>query len=105
MALSLGMNLATLMPSFGITGAISVDVPSATDQPPIDVGLTLCIDPSAPDQAVFDLHFTRLLLEDLINLFAGKVVKLPKKLATVGFPDQVQIYFSLSGNPNCFGKR
>ena len=105
MALSLGMNLATLMPSFGITGAISVDVPSATDQPPIDVGLTLCIDPSAPDQAVFDLHFTRLLLEDLINLFAGKVVKLPEKLATVGFPDQVQIYFSLSGNPNCFGKR
>ncbi|CAB4004337.1 Hypothetical predicted protein [Paramuricea clavata] len=104
MGLALGINLATLVPSFGITGAISVDVPSETNQPPIDVDLTLCIDPSAPDQTVFDLHFTRLLLEDLINLFAGKVVKLPKKLATVGFPDQVQIYFSFSGNPNCFGK-
>jgi hypothetical protein len=105
MGLALGINLATLVPSFGITGAISVDVPSETNQPPIDIDLTLCIDPSAPDQTVFDLHFTRLLLEDLINLFAGKVVKLPEKLATVGFPDQVQIYFSPSGNPNCFGKR
>ena len=105
LGLALGINIVTLLPSFGITGAISVDVPSTGDQPAIDVELTLCIDTASPDKTVFELHFTRLLLEDLINLFAGKVVKLPEKLAKVGFPDEVQIYFSLAGNPDCFGKR
>ena len=105
LGLALGINVADLVPSFGITGAISVDVPSATGKDPIDVELTLCIDPSTPDKTVFELHFTRLLLEDVINLFAGKPVDLPEKLAEVGFPDEVQIYFSLAGNPDCFGKR
>ena len=106
MGLALGINVADLVPSFGITGAITVNVPQRNNKPsPIDVELTLCIDPSTPDKTVFELHFTRLLLEDLINLFAGKVVRMPQKLAEVGFPDEVQIYFSLAGNPDCFGKR
>jgi hypothetical protein len=106
LGLALGINVADLVPSFGITGAITVDVPKRDNKrSPIDVELTLCIDPSTPDKTVFELHFTRLLLEDLINLFAGKVVRMPQKLAEVGFPDEVQIYFSLAGNPDCFGKR
>ena len=105
MGLAIGINVETLIPSFGITGAITVRVPSASDAPPIQIDLTLCIDPTNIDQTVFELHFTRLLLEDVINLFAGKVVNLPGKLGEIGFPDPVQIYFSLSGNPDCFGKR
>ncbi|CAB3996010.1 Hypothetical predicted protein [Paramuricea clavata] len=105
LGLALGINVVDLVPSFGITGAISVKVPSAAGKDPIDVNLTLCIDPSTPDKTVFELHFTRLLLEDVINLFAGHPVSLPQKLAEVGFPDEVQIYFSLAGNPDCFGKR
>ncbi len=105
LGLALGINVADLVPSFGITGAIEVDVPSTGDGSKIEVELTLCIDPSNPDQTVFELHFTRLLLEDLINLFAGEVVKLPEKLAKVGFPDEVEIYFSPQGNPSCFGKK
>ena len=105
LGLALGINVVDLVPSFGITGAISVDVPSTGDEPAIDIELTLCIDPSSPDQTVFELHFTRLLLEDLINFFAGTVVKLPEKLAKVGFPDEVEIYLSFAGNPSCFGKR
>ncbi len=105
LGLALGINVADLLPSFGITGAIEVNVPSTGDDSKIEIELTLCIDPSTPDKTVFELHFTRLLLEDLINIFAGKVVKLPEKLAKVGFPDEVQIYFSLAGNPDCFGKR
>ena len=102
LGLALGINVADLVPSFGITGAITVDIPSASK---IDVSLTLCIDPSTPQKTVFELHFTRLLLEDVINLFAGKAVSLPEKLAKVGFPDEVKIYFSLQGNADCFGKR
>ena len=105
MGLAIGINVESLIPSFGITGAITVRVPSANDAPPIQIDLTLCIDPTNIDQTVFELHFTRLLLEDVINLFAGKVVNLPGKLGEIGFPDPVQIYFSLSGNPDCFGKR
>ena len=106
LGLALGINVADLIPSFGITGAITVDVPKRDpSETAIDVELTLCIDPSTPSKTVFELHFTRLLLEDLINLFAGKVVRMPEKLAKVGFPDEVQIYFSLAGNPDCFGKR
>ncbi|XP_028405118.1 uncharacterized protein LOC114527617 [Dendronephthya gigantea] len=102
LGLALGINLASLLPSFGITGAITVDIPSASK---IDVSLTLCIDPATPQKTVFELHFTRLLLEDVINLFAGRAVSLPRKLAEVGFPDEVKIYFSVQGNPDCFGKR
>ena len=106
LGLALGINVADLIPSFGITGAITVDVPKReSNEAAIDIELTLCIDPSTPQKTVFELHFSRLLLEDLINLFAGKVVRMPKKLAEVGFPDEVQIYFSLAGNPDCFGKR
>ena len=82
-----------------------MQVPSATNAPAISINLTLCIDPTNPDQTVFELEFTRLLLEDVINLFAGEVVKLPAQLAKVGFPDEVQIYFSPRGNDDCFGKR
>ena len=83
-----------------------MDVPQRNNKPsPIDVELTLCIDPSSPGKTVFELHFTRLLLEDLVNLFANEVVRMPQKLAEVGFPDEVYIFFSADGNPDCFGKR
>ena len=105
LGLAIGINV-DLVPSFGITGAITVKVPSAGDNAdPIRIDLTLCIDPSNIDQTVFELHFTRLLLEDVINLFANTVVDLPGKLGDIGFPDPVQIYFSPKGNPLCFGKR
>lgn len=105
LGLAVGINVADLVPSFGITGDISVNVPAESEDRRIDVNLTLCIDPSTPDKTVFELHFTRLLLKDLINIFAGKNVPLPQKLGNVGFPDEVQIYFSIAGNPDCFGKR
>ena len=106
LGLAIGINVVDLVPSFGITGGIKVDIPSAKDEDdPIEVSLTLCIDPSNPDTTVFELQFTRLLLEDVINLFAGHPVSLPSQLAKVGFPDPVRIYFSLEGNDNCFGKK
>ena len=106
LGLALGINIVDLIPSFGITGGIEVKVPSLNnDDDPIKVNLTLCIDPSNPDSTVFELQFTRLLLEDVINLFAKDPVDLPSQLAQVGFPDEVRLYISPDGNDDCFGKK
>ena len=105
LGLAIGINVVDLIPSFGITGAIKVKIPSAVGAAPISIDLTLCIDPTNIDRTVFELHFTRLLLQDVVNLFAGKPVTFPEKLAQVGFPDAVEIYFSPGGNSDCFGKR
>lgn len=102
LGLALGINVETLLPSFGLTGAVRVTPPSRN---PIDASITLCFDTADPSTTVLEIHFSRLLLQDIVNTFAGKPVSLPKQVGEMGFPDEVHIYVSPAGNDRCFGKK
>ena len=101
LGLALGINLVTLLPSFGLTGEIQVKPPGRT---PIQAGVTICIDVANPATTVFEVHFSRLLLQDIANVFMGREVSMPKQIGEMGFPDEVRIFISPAGNLDCFGR-
>ena len=100
LGLALGINVAGL-PSFGFTGDLTVVPPGRTS---LTANITLCIDTADLSRIVIDVHFTRLLLADIVNTFANKALNWPNKIAEMGFPDEVNIYVSPNGNDACFGK-
>lgn len=101
LGLQLGINVVSLLPSFGLTGDIKV-TPHSRD--PIYAGITICVDTANPGTTVFEIHFSRLLLADIVNLFLNRDVDLPSDIANMGFPNEVRIFFSPAGNERCFGK-